>query len=128
MFRGNTEGSTRCALMEVTVTAMLSPAGAANGLAKVHYIRAELVQWDYAPGGLVDQCTGQQLDAAAAVRSHTFSEPYAPLSPCSFSDIHLLSLAWVCCSTETPRTAAATCTATARNVEVMALRRWELLC
>jgi hypothetical protein len=34
----------------------------------VHYIRAELVQWDYAPGGLVDQCTGQPLDAETAVR------------------------------------------------------------
>lgn len=32
-----------------------------KGTNHMHYIRAEPVQWDFAPGGLVDMCTGEHL-------------------------------------------------------------------
>lgn len=39
-----------------------------KGANHIHFIRAEPVAWDFAPGGLVDQCTGEPLDADTSVR------------------------------------------------------------
>lgn len=40
-----------------------------KGANHMHYIRAEPALWDFAPGGLMDQCTGELLDDDRSVRS-----------------------------------------------------------
>lgn len=45
----------------------------------MHYIRAEHVQWDFAPGGLVDMCTGEPLDSDTSVRVDNLELIFFPL-------------------------------------------------
>ena len=45
----------------------------AKGVNRKHFIRAELVQWNFAPGGTVDQCTGEALTNETSVSPYLFS-------------------------------------------------------
>ena len=67
-------------------------AGAGHGRGRVHYIQAEVLQWDYAPGGLVDRCTGQKLDEETAVR------PEILLKASCFTYVHVcIGRIWTGC-------------------------------
>ncbi|CAL8466619.1 g6155 [Coccomyxa elongata] len=62
------------ALLAVAPSAAYDALAGTKGANHMHYIRAEPVPWDFAPGGLVDLCTGEPLDSDTSI----YADPAGP--------------------------------------------------